>query len=119
MIDAAAPSRETLEAENTRLRALAIKPVSLRDLLNLTMAEEDVLRELMASYPHPSLGADIYFALTGRTYGATNPIEVLVSRVRRKIALHGFDIETRRGSGWVLSRSAAEHLLRMVGAKAP
>lgn len=109
------PSHETLEAELTRLRALVIQPVSLRDSLGLQPIQERIIRHLMACYPESSLKADVYHAVTGRWHSESNALDVQISRMRAKLAAYGLRINTVRGDGWVLPDATAEQLRRMVG----
>lgn len=113
-----------LELEIARLRALVVRPVSLGVVLGILPAEERLLRELLAMHPAAVSKADMFFTVTGRRYGGGNVLDVHVSRMRPKLAAHGLEIVTHRGScvgsergGYLSLPDATAHtLLRIVRA---
>lgn len=100
-------------AEISRLRALVLRPVSLRETLGVTPLEEAVLRELLARHPVVTSRAEMLLA-TGSS-AEINTIEVQVCRMRAKLDGCGLEVKTVRGRGWVLEDDTAKRLMLMVG----
>lgn len=111
------PSLETMQAELERLRALVVLPVSLGSRLGLTSGEERILRHLLRAYPNAVSRATLHQEIVGR-YSDINTFNVVLSRLRRKLAGTRILVIREKRSGLVLSDEGATELYYMVGVRA-
>jgi DNA-binding response OmpR family regulator len=110
---------EELEEENRQLRAQLIPPLTFPRRLGLTRTQSDILRFICARNCESVSRRRLYDALYGMR---DNPpqektLDVLIYKLRGKLAPHGVSIRSKHGEGWTIAPESLAVLRAIIEGK--